>query len=254
MVDNDKELWESSFCGVTVYPPDALVHKIVYGKIVIAFAHVPATLLQLSALGVPAEAIKIPAKRTLRTEQFNDKSSRASAWRALSSVLDMLQPLTDRVLVEQGAALGFYRDGDFIPWDGDIDISLPSEVFSKQIEPNDLRKKLLTLSNIASCTAEKQGELWSLTAMTTNDLPICIFSRFADGNLSKSLLFFETVPLHLLYPPSHIQIRDRSLPLPRDCPGYFEHVYGKDWRVKKREFNFGDYQNDSEKASESSET
>lgn len=242
LVDNDQDLWGTEFAGLCVQDP-AILADIEFSEVVVAFSHVADVLRQLESSGIPRDCITVPAKRQTSVAQFVCESDREEAWRALNEVLHILTSLGIECIVEQGVALGFFRDGDFIPGDQDIDISVPQALIGRTEFSADIARRLRMSSSIHSAKISKTASVTSIELTSRSGVPICIFGRRTESGVSRSSLPLEEVPEALLYPPSWVNVRDGKVPLPRDPEGYLTHVYGSGWRTPNPDFTYLDYAN-----------
>lgn len=242
LIDNNATLWGSRFAGLLVHAPSHL-KQILFKEIVIAFAHAPEAIEQLELMGVPRAAITVPAKRATSMSQFESSEEREGAWRFLCEVLEALQELGVECIIEQGVALGFYRDGDFIAGDQDVDVSVSQDAIRSTDSIARVVEKLQNLSLVLA-VEPIQGEQASTIKVTSRGgVPLGIFGRRTELGISRSSLPFEEVPDAFLNPPSWVTVRNRLVPLPNDCKRYLSHLYGSSWRVPNPDFTFLDYAN-----------
>lgn len=242
LVDNDSSLWGSDFAGLVVQAPAELA-SIEFSEVVVPFAHVVDVLNQLIAMGVPSSAVIVPAKHRTMDAQFASHEQRQDAWELLCFVLAVLAELGVESIIEQGVALGFFRDGDFIAGDCDIDISVPSASF---FQTGLALAALATFQSSPLVVAAEiigNGLVKAIDITSQSGVPLSIFGRRTELGVSRHHLPKHDVPADILYPPSSIEIRGRGVPLPGDCESYLLHVYGPSWRLPNPDWTFADYAN-----------
>lgn len=242
LVDNDQTLWGTEFAGLCVQDPASLA-DIEFSEVVVAFSHVADVVRQLESSGIPRAAITIPAKRETTVAQFTCDSDREEAWRTLSEILHVLTSLGIECIIELGVALGFYRDGDFIPGDQDIDISVPQVQIGRTDVALEVMRRLRPSSFLRSANLSETELVTTIELISRSGVPISIFGRRTESGVSRSAVQLEEVPEDLLYPPSWVEVRDGVVPLPGDPVGYLVHVYGPGWRTPNPDFTYLDYAN-----------
>ena len=244
ILDNNSSIWGDMFNGIEVCSPKVVQTK-EFSKIIIAFSHTDQVIPQLISLDVPRESIILPPTRLFTPAKFDSKDARENAWSLLCSVGDILTANNITFIIEQGVALGFWRDRDFIANDQDIDVSISQQEIETHEQLNMLAKEIKR-SNMVSSVNINAGQISnSLSVVSIDGIPMSIFGRRNERNISHGSYSFESVPIDLLYPPCSIKIRDRWLPLPGDCPGYLAYVYGENWKIPNPNFRYTDYANNS---------
>ena len=244
ILDNDSSLWGEKFNGIEVCSPN-VVQNLEFSKVVIAFSHTDQVIPQLLSLKVPRESIIVPPKRLFTPSKFDTKVARENAWSLLCDIVDILTKNKIAFVIEQGVALGFWRDGDFIPNDQDIDVSISQREIETPEQLNILASEIRKAEIVSSVHINGGQRSNSLNIISIDGIPISIFGRRSDKNISHGSYSFESVPVDLLYPPFIFKVRDRWLPLPGDCPGYLAYVYGEGWEKPNPDFRYTDYANNS---------
>lgn len=239
ILDNNPNLWGSTHAGMRVANP-SVVLEIGFRKILILVAQVPEVVDQLRGLGVPNMAIEVPPKPAFRPQPFATRKGREQGLVCLEQLLYLAEKSGLHPVVEQGAALGLFRDGALIEWDNDLDISFRHEecslipTFATKFEESGLFTPL-------SITELELGVL--ITFRTLEDgIPVTFYSRKIIGTewVSADASFIK-VPRNCLFPPRNIKIDDFDIPIPNDPETYFTSIYGENWRTPRPNFSFSDY-------------
>ncbi len=124
-----------------------------------------------------------------------------------------------------GALLGIYRDGKTIPWDKDVDIELKAESFFPVIDKvaKDLKK-----ADFRVITRYRDGDARL----------VCIKYKFwfvlrpfkLEGNY-RIMGKDRKIPPEFFDELSTITYKGIDYPCPKNIEGYFEFMYGKNWRI-----------------------
>lgn len=246
IVDNDSSLWGKERYGVKIAPP-AAIQSMTIDKVIILFSHVREARNQLLALGVPPWQIQVPPKPDFRPQPFRTASRRKNALSALQAVLGALIGVGVAPIVEQGAALGLYRDSDLIAWDNDIDIGVAWKEISR-----------IPVQSIGAFLSRIDGTEISVTLNGTgllvtwlqgaDQIPFTVFSRREDNERAVSAeASFTTVDVSAWLPPKLHRVGSFNYPLPAMPERYFEQIYGADWKIPRSDFSFADYPSISRK-------
>ena len=94
--------------------------------------------------------------------EFWDKTGidEDNATEALFKVDDCLKQKGLKYWLCYGTALGFYRDGNFIPWDDDIDIHTVASDYEAVFDEIQRLEKLETQEKIAEAILTDEGKTW----------------------------------------------------------------------------------------------
>ena len=168
-------------------------------------------------------------------KEFNRKK----AGEILPRVKAILDSVKLDFFVTCGTALGFYRDGDFNPWDDDIDI----DVFSENFIPvfYKLIPKLLEEGFIVRATPRGAT---SKMALFYNKIKVSIGAVYLENNKPDYRQGLSYQWLSKFYEDYTIYNYDgENYKLPGPCDEYLTFVYGKDWRIPLKSDNVFEYMN-----------
>lgn len=171
--------------------------------------------------------------------------------------------------LDQGTLLGVIRDGELLPWDKDIDISVWTEGFDKVLElSEELRRRgyyievhedrdTIFLSKrkgyfIEICRHHIEGDRivrrGAAPRATTSEralkrwlqrIPHPLFVRirhFARKYMGKPPLWFHT-PARLLSEFTTVRFLGQDAPVPAETEAYLAFKYGDDWRTPRRDWD-----------------
>ncbi|MBM0204753.1 LicD family protein [Micromonospora sp. STR1s_5] len=137
--------------------------------------------------------------------------------------------------VSFGTLLGIVRDGDFIPHDDDIDISVVVEAVSD----DDLKGKMLVVrSSLQSAGLNCYGDHdFHFHAAFGEAKPVDLFfmRRTGDSCFVRPARSAR-VGLGQVFPLGKTTFRGVEVPVPADALGFLRHVYGDDWRTPRPSF------------------
>lgn len=141
-------------------------------------------------------------------------------------VQDVLDCVKLKFWLANGTALGFYRDGDFIPWDDDTDLDVMAEEFEPVFEV--VRNKLLDMRFVVRADYGKikmsvfrGGEKLSLRGLYLDKSYKGNKYRLRDS-YKYPRRFFQDGCVYVYH--------DRLFSYPCPIIEYLEYCYGKDWR------------------------
>lgn len=183
-------------------------------------------------MGMPIEG-----KRYLRARQL------------LSDVVGQLEALGMRYHLEGGTLLGLVRDGDLIPWDDDLDISLPSELAEAFVEraawPLRLRGWRVSVHRFErDGIGWRQGQIRIIKIRNRRwlflrgSLCLDIFPKYAVGQdvLWTAKKKIMRVAARFYQGCGWISFQGRKLAIPVQHEEYLALKYG-DWRIPVRQWN-----------------
>lgn len=240
IIDNDSRLWGSERYGVGIASP-ASIQNCDYEKIIIVFSHVHEARGQLLALAVHESAIEVPPKSAFRPQPFRTAAKRLEALAALRRVLGNLSDAGVNSVVEQGAALGLYRDGDLIAWDNDIDIGVPRQQSSNLVDQFAASLHRAADAHETLIKEHDEGVLVSWL-QGKNCIPFAVYTRQDVGSCAVSMdAAFHSVDVSVWWPPRSHLVGGFAYPLPARPDEYLTQIYGSDWKTPKSQYTFEDY-------------
>jgi len=148
----------------------------------------------------------------------------------------VLEEIELRYWLYEGALLGIYRDGDFIPWDWDLDFLVISKEVVSKIGP--LKKKLSKLGFEVNVNVQKKkrpkigfsrkGEKTSINGyFISKDKTLCVRKPYQ-------------FPMRLFESGGSIEYKGIQYPCPDPIEEYLELAYG-DWKTPVKSGNPNDY-------------
>ncbi len=170
------------------------------------------------------------------------------ARRMLLNTADILNAGEINYFLDAGALLGLVRDGDLIPWDDDLDMSMPvTELpkFRKRYNQLRIRGWRVTEDSVmpADGPAWKRGDPRSIKIRNRNAL---FFGRgriVMDMTLTypKGDYYWRgamgkiwRIPRHFYDRHAHIQFGGKPIRIPYQVEDYLKFLYG-DWQVPNKD-------------------
>lgn len=236
-VDNDTQRWGQLFLGVKILSPADLIGMQI-NRLVITSGYVGSVLAQLAALGIPRDKCEVPSKHLLGDSTiFADAQHRKSAAAALASLMS-LSALPGKIVALGGAALGFYRDSDFIHWDSDVDLIAP-------LQGKDLIIKFLGAAGWEP--REVSPAIMGLMPVGQDKkVPVSIvfYDLYESIYEDKFDQYIWEWPIEMFTNGMTINVHKCALNIPSPIEYYLERVYGKSWRTPRKNYSYLDYAQD----------
>ena len=138
-----------------------------------------------------------------------------------------------------GTALGFYRDGDFIPWDDDIDIHVLSSEFVPVFY--DFRDFLIQNDFVVRAVHRGKGSKMSLFYKGIKLQIQGIYDFEKDTSMVQTKLFQYPKRFYENYEVLNYKGEAFKLPGPKD--EYLTFCYNKDWNTPQNIPDWKDYMN-----------
>jgi|7_EtaG_2_1085326.scaffolds.fasta_scaffold00352_15 hypothetical protein len=162
-----------------------------------------------------------------------------NAKRALFEFDDILKDLGVEYFLSCGTALGFYRDGNFIPWDDEIDVDILAETYVARFY--EMRERFIDEGFIARSTWRGPGGLTSKMSFIKNGIKIATCGLSDDGNGFRCDRF-QRYPAKCFETPEVAAFGGRNFNLPSPADEYLTFLYG-DWRTPIKSYNPDEYLN-----------
>jgi lipopolysaccharide cholinephosphotransferase len=162
------------------------------------------------------------AKRTIRIFSPEELEARRLGLEEVAASLE-LRGLG--YLLFDGALLGIAREGNFIPWDDDVDIAILAEE-----APGRIFKVLDDLESAGFSLKLFRLGYWRID-LSKRDCKYTLQFYYLEGEMRRAGVIQH--PRRFFDETASIEFRGRSYPRPADLEGYFARQYGPDWRTPK---------------------
>jgi len=149
-------------------------------------------------------------------------------FKILCEVSDVLKYMGIKHWLTNGTALGVYRDGDFIPWDDDIDIDLYMEEF----EPNltQIKQALWGLKFVVRCTEGREAKI----SVFKHGEKLSLRGLYLDPTYKDNqyrLRHSYKYPRKFYETERAIFFNGRKFLIPSPTEEFLEYCYGKNWKT-----------------------
>ena len=184
-----------------------------------------------------------------RADEYDLTGSASGAGREmLVGVTDLLEQFGVDYHLEGGTLLGIVRDGDLIPWDHDLDISIPeSAVEDLQALVPTLRRRGWRVSRRFFLTdgpvwGKGQTRILRIRArrwlILKGDLCLDVFVKYTSDGYSWWQAKKKTMRVDARHYAGHSSVAfgGTMLRAPVDPEGYLEAKYG-DWRIPRKDWD-----------------
>ena len=255
IADNDEKKQGKTLCGYPIISPSEIMNY-EYEYIIIASSFIFQIRKQLlNEFKIDPNKIKEVPKSMIGTKKtyrpFEDKHTIDLARNVLLTVVEILEEKEIRYFIDHGTLLGIVRDGDIIPWDDDIDISIHEDDIDKTV--CQIKRNISKLPNykelnwnISIYYGDKHNpELILLTFIVDESQKFNSFhislevNHFVDGLVVQSLTY---APEYHFKTSEDIEYRGKLISVPYDYKKYLEFHYG-DWKTPKKDISFSDISN-----------
>lgn len=255
VTDNDEKKHNTIFFGHPVIAPED-IDKFEYDQIVITSGFFPQINEQLlNDLKISPDKIKVPPKSTTGNKKsyrpFSDNKTLELAREVLLFVVDILENEGMTYFIDHGTLLGIVRDGDLIPWDDDIDLSIEEKDMNKAI--NVIKENIIKMpkSDILDWRATvycKEGDIPTKILLSYDRdnqggykiFPISIESFIIEnGQAIQELSYSED---YHFKNNDYIKYHGKDIFVPYDYKKYLEVHYGE-WKKPKKDTTFLDAKN-----------
>lgn len=230
------------------------IFKYAFEKLIITSMHFYTIKKQLIDKGLNPHLIIAPPKHFLKSVEypFEHKNTLDFAKKSLKNLIENLNLFNINYFVDFGTLLGIVREGDLIPWDDDIDLSIPEKEINKLIANIDeIIKKINHDTNCEYHLNNDRKRITSIVLKFTGNNGVFIreFSldiwiiHFDNGLAIQEM---NTVPEYHFLSNDTLDFEGTRINVPKEYKTYLRHTYG-DWEIPKRNTTFADYQIDYNK-------
>ena len=254
--DNDPKKHGQTLSGLPILPPARLT-EFAYDHIVIAsmFGHEIQNQL-VRQFGIPESRIRFAPKSALSPNKtyrpFEDPSTLELARRMLEWLDDRLRAAAIPYFVDHGTLLGLMREGDLLPWDDDLDLSVPQEYIVPTLGMLHAHQSRLPQSDRLGWMAETvvdtdTDRILGLLLCYPEHNPLnlrkfaaSIWFMFPEHGQIRQ--YINAAPDRFFQRPDELRYRGRAYPIPIDAEQYLEIHYG-DWRTPVRDMSLEEIRN-----------
>ena len=159
----------------------------------------------------------------LRTRSAKELTRQMEGLVVLSKVLDAT---LDRWFLSGGTLLGAYRDGDFIPWDWDVEVTVLTE---EAREKEGALLKGLLAGGFGIVSSDSSRENFKIVAAGWGT-EYEILGRYLKESERLRARMMTEVPARFFETPETLRFRGHDFPAPSPTDDFLEALYG-DWRT-----------------------
>jgi hypothetical protein len=222
---NSKEIMAPSFLEKN--------HSLI-DKVVISSGSVSEILPQVLSCGIAREKVVIPPKAFLGKHPFKNKENRKIA---AELVFEMVERFRSRgkIVAVGGTALGFARDGDFIPWDFDMDFFAPDflqESLEEYLDKKNIQHKIV--NGILLFNFDLAGDEVIPVGIKFLDVTRLVYEDYFGDH------YWEW-PMEMFVDCEEVMIASKKVFIPKPSSTYLAGVFGETWQKPNKEFNYFDY-------------
>lgn len=159
----------------------------------------------------------------LRTRSSDELAQQMEGLLALKKVL---QGILDHWYLSGGTLLGAYRDGDFIPWDWDVEVTVLTEEASEK--EGQLLKALLAAGFVITSSDSSKENFKIVAGGWGTEYEI--LGRYLKENEGLRSRLMTEVPAGFFDASEIVVFRGHEFPAPSPADGFLEALYG-DWKT-----------------------
>lgn len=254
--DNDPAKHGSSLSGIPVLPPDR-IPDFPFDLVVVASMFGREIKDQLvRRFSIPPDRIRFAPKSALSPDKsyrpFEDEPTRDLARRMLGHFADLFRNARIPYFVDHGTLLGIFRDGDLLPWDDDLDLSVPSEFAADALAALRDARSSLPHAGVLDWSAETIADADSglvqgvvLCYPEQNPLRLRKFAAsvwfmFRSGDSIRQ--YINLAPARFYDRPASLAFLGQNHPVPSPTSEYLELHYG-DWKTPVRDLSLEEIRN-----------
>lgn len=166
------------------------------------------------------------ARQKLRTRSSKELDEQFEGLLVLAEVLNSR---LSGWFLSGGTLLGAHRDGDFIPWDWDVEVT----VLTEEVKPRE-GQLLMSLAKAGFLITGSDSSVGNFKIVATGwgtDYEILGRSLDTESRLRKRDM--TEVPAAFFESRDSIKLRGKSFPAPAPVEGFLEALYG-DWRTPRK--------------------
>ena len=254
--DNDPKKHGQTLSGLPILPP-ARMKDLSFDHIVIAsmFGHEIKDQLARD-LAIPSDRIRFAPKAALSPNKtyrpFAHEPTRDLARDLLALFDDLFRAAAIPYFVDHGTLLGLLRDGDLLPWDDDLDLSVPESFLPATLDVlRDVRPRLPRAAEldwaaetvVDSDTGRIQGVVLCYPETNPPGLrkfAASVWFMFPEGDGIRQ--YINLAPARFFEGHDLLAFRGRPYPIPLDAEQYLEVHYG-DWRTPVQDMSLEEIRN-----------
>lgn len=260
VLDNDTRKQGQQFCGVPVVAPNTLC-DFAYDNIIVTSIFVHQIQQQLiTELGVPEDRIFFSPKEVIDSKSgrpFSDPETLNLAREMLLFLSKILEGCGLRFFIDHGTLLGIVRDGDLLPWDDDVDISVMAEEAEKVIRcirdhyehlprVDQVRWQVILGVEEERLGLEPRNLFLSLVPGDLNGIrQFNVDLSFIHIEGDRAIQMINDSPAEYFLSVDYIDFCGKKVGAPKNYRDYLTFHYG-DWRVPKQQISFHDILNFAE--------
>lgn len=158
---------------------------------------------------------------------------------AALALIEKLKTISPNVCFAFGSALGFVREGGFIPHDRDVDLYLDLDDHTYPLSEEDFKKIEQRLVDLGLWVIwiNKRNSLpnaiiaSNVPKLTFLDVYLCAPEKGKDTYYDANGVWDKRMLRADIFPPAYVEVYGRQCPVPGQPERYLESAYGPKWRT-----------------------